>query len=427
MSYDLPDPKLGHPDAAIRLASAVHRFRVPVMTKTVSYERSFRTTGTHTKTRTVLLKADSSRKQLKEALDAKTISGERVYNEATRYLPLIQQLLLTCQVQPEVARLDERLIFEWQSGVEKDPQPFTSEALMYDVVMTIGCQALGKAATATEASIAGDFAAASRSYATAAGMMEFLATDHLPKWIAKGSNVVADQLPTEATIGAAAAFGDLLLANGQQMAVATVLMKPGTPNYGLLAKLCMGIVERLENFVSAMRKSSFTQMNRMDPDFFTLVTFQINLQKSLLNYFYARSLWDSQEYGLSIATLNEAKQLLNTRKNGAAAGMPDITKTSPLKPLQGDLTDLKAHMVTLLKHYERDNSTVYFERVPEAVPEGKKLQTAVQLTKPVPYKLADVEPLPLTMPGSGGGGRGGGMGGRSDSDLARELQRQLNS
>lgn len=419
MSYEIPEPNLGHPDSAIRLASAVHRFRVPIITKTVSFERSFRTTGSHARTRSALLKADSNRKQLKEALEAKTVSGERVYNEASRYLPLVNQILLTCKVQPEIARLDERLIFEWKSGVEKDPASFSSEALMYDMVMCCACQALGKAATATEASISGEFAAASREYAVAAGIFDFLAKDHLPKWIAKGSNVDSDKLPTEATVGACEGFVELLLANGQQMAVATVLIKPGTPNYSLVAKLSLGVVERLESFVTLMRKNSFDQMSRMDKDFFTLVTFSVNLQKALSNYFHARGLWESQEYGLAIAALNEAKEGLNTRAHGGAIGMPDISKTSPLKPLQKDLTDLKAHMTMLLKHWENDNSSVYFERVPSKMPEEKKLQQGLKLTKCTPYKLDDVDPLPLALPD-------GGMK-RSDSDLARQLQEQLNS
>jgi len=368
-----------------------------------------------------MLKADSTRKQLKEALEAKTVSGERVYNEASRYLPFVSQILLTCKVQPEIARLDERLVFEWKSGVEQEPAAFDSEALMYDMVMCCSCQALGKAATATEASIAGEFAAASREYAIAAGIFEFLAKDHLPKWIAKGSNVNADRLPTEATVGACEAFVELLLANGQQMAVATVLIKPGTPNYSLVAKLSLGVVERLDSFVSMMRKNSFAQMGRMDKDFFTLVTFSVNLQKSLSNYFHARGLWNAQEYGLAIAVLNEAKEGLNTRAHGGASGMPDISKTSPLKPLQKDLTDLKAHMTLLLKHWEQDNSSVYFERVPNKVPEEKKLQQGLKLTKCTPYTLENVDPLPLALPD------GGGSMARSDSDLARQLQEQLNS
>lgn len=411
MSYELPEPKLGHPDSAIRLASAVHRFRVPAMTKTVSFERSFKTVGKDPRTRSVLLKADANRKQLHEALDARTISGERVCNEAARYLPNIHQILLSCKFQPEVARLDQRLVFEWKSGVEKDPVAFSSEALMYDMVMCCVCEGLGRAATATESSVAGEFAAASRQYAVAAGVFEFLAQDHLPKWIAKGSNVNPENLPSEASIGASKAFVELLLANGQQMAVATVLIKPGTPNYSLLAKLCLGILERLESFYSIMRKEAAQQIERFDKNFFTLLTFQQGIQKSLSKYFHSRALWDSQDFGLAIALLDEAKVALN--------GISDFDKKSPLKPLQKDLTDLKAHMTLLLKHWEQDNSSVYFENVPKKFPEEKRLAAPLQLTKVTSYTLEDVEPLALIMPD-------GGMK-RSDSDLARQLQESLNA
>lgn len=418
--YEAPDPKLGHPDAAIRLASAVHRFRVPIITKTVSFPRSFKTaSGSHSTTKSVLLKADLFRQQLLEALEAKPLSGERVCNEASKYLPIINQILLTCKVQPEVARLDERLIFEWKSGIEKDPVAFTSEALMFDLVMCCASQGLGRAASATEASIAGDFTAASREYAAAAGVFEFLATDHLPKWIAKGSNVQADKLPMEVTVATSQALVELFLANGQQMAISTVLIKPGVPNYSLVAKLCLGVVERLETFVSMMRKNAFDLMSRMDKDIFTLITFQINLQKSLCGYFHARALWEAMDYGLAIAVLSEAKMGLETRTSAGASGMPEIPKTSPLNPLNKDLIDLKAHMTFLLKHYEHDNSSVYFERVPPRVPEEKKLQASVKLTKCTPFSLAIVDPLPLSLPD-------GGIK-RSDSDLARELQEQLNS
>jgi BRO1-like domain len=418
MSFSLPEIKLGHPDSAIRLASAVHRFRVPKVTSSVSFARSFQTAGSHPTTKSVLLQADVFRQQLMDAVNAVPMSGERVYNEATRYLPLIDQLLLTCKVQPEVARLDERLIFEWTSGVEKNPSSFTSEALMYDLVMVCACQALGKTSIATESSISGDFAVAAREYAFAAGIFEFLAKDHLPKWIAKG-NVLTDKLPMEVTVATSEAFVELFLANGQQMAIATVLIKPGEPNYSLVAKLCLGVVERLESFISLMRKNAFDLMSRMDKEIFSLIAIQIALQKSLSMYFYARALWESMDYGLAIATLSESLKGLATRSSAAGSGIPDIPKTSPLFALNKDLTDLKAHMTMLLKYYEKDNSTVYFEPVPLKVPEDKKLQTALQLTKCTPYTIVPRDPLPLSL--SDGGYK------RSDSDLARQLHEQLNS
>jgi BRO1-like domain len=423
MSYnDLPEPNLNHPDSCIRLASAVHRFQFPQIRRTVAFSTSFRTAAAQfIITRTAMTRADDHRTQLQAALSASTISGERVDAEAARYQPFLSQILLTCQVQPEVARLDERLLFTWSSGLEstsEKPTEYASEALMYDVVMVIACRGLAKAATATEASVAGDFAAANREYNAAAGIIQFLAHDHLPKWIAKGTNVEDAKLPTEASIGVCEAMTQLFLANAQQMAVSLLLLKPGTPNYSLLSKLCLGISERYHSFVSILRKQAFLQMGRMGKDVFTLTTFQTTLQQALSQYFQARDLWEKQEYGLAIAILSEAKLALNTRTHAAAIGMPDIIKGSPLTALSKDLMDLKAHMGLVLKHWEQDNSNCYFEKVPAKVPEEVKLSTGIQLNKIVPYQMDNVDPLPLSLPDEALK--------RSDSDLARELQDEMN-
>ena len=427
--FDSQDPDLGHPDACIRLASAVHRFKVPKVVKQVNFEKAFKTVGTHAKTKTVMKKTDDARKKLDSALLSSNMSGERVYVEATRYIPLIHQVLLTCKVQPEMARLDERLVFDWKSGVEKDAKSYSSEALMYDLVMCMCCQGLGKVATATEASLGGEFAAASREFAAAAGVFKYLGEDQLPKWIAKGSNVDPDNLPLEATVEPANAFVELFLANAQQMAIATVLIKPGIPNYALVSKLCYGVYERLENFMKLLRKA-FGHMDRLDKNFFDLIAFQTTLQLSLCGYFHARSKWDVGEYGLAIAMLSEANVILQTKSKSNKIGMPEIGKGSALIPLEKDLKDLRAHYGILLKHWEGDNSSVYFDPVPPKVPEESKLTQPLMLSKPTPYKLDDVDPLPLTMPGGGGGAAAAPPTARlerSDSDLARELHAQLNA
>lgn len=58
---DSDDEKLPHPDSSIRLASAVHRFKVPMIDpdQKLSFAKSFRTTGTHPKTKTLMLKVRS--------------------------------------------------------------------------------------------------------------------------------------------------------------------------------------------------------------------------------------------------------------------------------------------------------------------------------------------------------------------------------
>jgi hypothetical protein len=277
---------------------------------------------------------------------------------------------------------------------------------------------LGRAASATENSIAGDFAAASRDYAAAAGIFDFLAQDHLPKWIAKGSKVSQDDLPSECHAPLAKALKTLFMANGQQMAVATVLIKPGKPNYGLLAKLCLGITEQLEDFINMLRKDAFPQMSRMDPDFFTLITFQINIQRSLSLYFQARSLWEKDDHGIAVAILSESTVAARTRESTASDGVPDVTRTPALYPLQDDLKDMRSHMATLLHSWEKDNSQVFFESVPQHVPAGKKLQEGLCMKRSEAYKLEEAEPVLLVLPE--------GALQRSDSDLARELQERFN-
>ena len=417
---DVQGPNLDHPDSAIRLASVVHRFKVPRVIHEVSFSKAFATTGRSSdSTRKLMRDADDNRKRLADSTTAPKISAERVVADAVRYQPLIHSILLSCKVQPEQARLDERLYFEWKSGIEEKPESFRSEAMMYDLVMTCACEALGYAIGATEKSVSGDFAAASRDYACAAGIFDFLAEEHLPKWIAKGSNVDESKLPAECHPPLAKALKMLFMANGQQMAIATVLMKDGVPNYGLLAKLCLGVSEQLEEFIGVIRREAFVQMGRMDSNFLTLVTLQVNVHKSLTLYFQGRSLWNQQEYGIAIALLSEATVALRQRDHAASYGIPDVKSIPVLAPLAGDLKDLRNHMALLLRSWEKDNSSVYFTGVPQKVPADKKLQEGIQMKRKTEYKLQEAEPHLLILPENALK--------RSDSDLARELQARLNT
>lgn len=425
---DLPlGPDLGHPDSTIRLVSAVHRFRVPEMGagKKISFTRAFKSAGSHSKTKALMAKADASRASLGEALIAShrttTSDHSAVVRAASEYLPLMNKILLSCKIQPETARLDEKLIFEWASGMELKKKFCKSEALMYELVMVIVCNAMGTAGVACDASIAGDFAGSSRGFKAASGMMQFLAEDHLPKWIARGTSIEDKELPAEASVGVCDAFHSYFLGVGQQMAIATVLIKPGTPNYSLLSKLCLGITELLEKFVNTIRTRAAVQMSRMDKEFFTLITFQINLQRALSQYFMARSVWEKkEEYGLAIAMLKEAMQGMKTRDIPTGKGLPPIEKKSPLKVLENDVKDFKKHMNTLLGSWEHDNSKVYFDRMYDFVPEERKLHKGVVMMKSEPFVMEEVDPVPLGPPGKPGEEDNSQF--HDDAALARRLQ-----
>merc|ERR1712032_102743 len=272
---------------------------------------------------------------------------------------------------------------------------------MGDVTMCIICEGLGKAGVATESSIAGEFAAASREYAAAAGVFQFLAEDHLPKWNACDSKTKENDLPIECCTSTATGLSILFQAYAQQMAIAAVLMKPETPNYSLLAKLSLGVEEQLDEFISHMQKEAFSQMSRIKKDFFTLVDFQIRLQKSLCHYFQARSMWEKGDYGLAIAVLLEATTYLRAENaSSSEKGMPKLAKIPSLKALTGDLNDLQSHMDNVLREWEKDNSNIFFEVVPKPVPTDKKLEQGVCLNKVEKYHFADVDPVVLSMPES---------------------------
>eukprot|EP00555_Chaetoceros_dichaeta_P003086 CAMPEP_0198249312 /NCGR_PEP_ID=MMETSP1447-20131203/878_1 /TAXON_ID=420782 /ORGANISM="Chaetoceros dichaeta, Strain CCMP1751" /LENGTH=428 /DNA_ID=CAMNT_0043933919 /DNA_START=37 /DNA_END=1323 /DNA_ORIENTATION=+ len=427
----MSDIDLSHPNAMIRLSSTALRFRCPSIESTkgftISFVKSFKTVGTHPTTKSVLEQADSSRSYLKTSLATKgsNIPHKKIVGAAQKYVPFINQILFACKMQPENARLDVRLLFEWESGIEKAPRSFKSEAIMYELIMAIATDGLGTAGIACDESINGDFASASRNFKKAAGIMDFLATDQLPQWISK-ADLDENTLPSEITLGTTEALKILFLANAQQMAVATTLVKPGVPKYSLLAKLSLGIKEQLEMFVQTMRSRAATQKSRMDPDFFTLMTFQIELNNSLCDYFLARNHWDSGQYGLAISFLCSSKAMLRTRDSPLGKGLPEISSKSPLKAIEADLNELKSHMNILLTSWEKDNSKIYFDKVPLSVPADKKLSAGLQMMKPEEYKLDDVEPIPLIVAADEGGPVIPSTE-ESDHEMALRLQEQLNT
>lgn len=451
MNLDDPiGPDLSHPDAMIRIASAIHRFQCPEMHESskLSFLKSFQTVGQHSQTKALMKKANQCRGNLGDNLvkshDSKTAAPqEAVVKSAREYLPLINSVLTSCKLQGENAQLDQRLVFKWSSGLERksgsqakkkdSSTPFSSEAIMFELVMVLASEALGTAGTACDESVAGNFAVAGRGFKNAAGLMRFLAEDQLPQWIARGSGVDTNTngMPAETNVGVCESLATLFLAVAQQMAVATVLIKPGTPNWSLLAKLTLGVAEQMEDFVSNLRSKSSTHMARIDEGFFTLVTFQINLHKSLSLYFLARSVWDGpdDEYGLAIAILNEAMQSLKTRDSVISAGLPDITSSKSLKALAKDLIEVRQHMKTLLTSWESDNSKVYFTRVPTTVPENRKIAKGVHMMKPDEYKLDEANLVhlgPIVNTGTAATGGGKASTDVSDEDLAREMQEKLN-
>jgi len=396
--------------------------------KKINFLNAFRTVGSHPSTQSVLKTANSTRDYLYKSLDTgkKDAPHKTIVSAAQKYITPIHQLLVACRVQPENARLDERLVFEWSTGIEDKERSFQSEAIMYELVMAIATEAMATAGVGTDECTNGEFAAACRCFKKASGIFDYLSSTQLPQWLSKGGKIDNDALPAEAKVAVCEAFKVLMCGIAQQMAVATLLMKDGTPNWSLLAKLSLGISEQFKEFVSIMRsKASFTK-TRIDPEFFTLMTFQIELQHSLSFYFHARHFWEKElEYGLGIAMMNKAISMTKTRDTPTSRGLPEIKSKSPLKSVEKDLNGVKSHMRIVLQAWEKDNSIVYFDKVPLDLPRDKVLSEGTQMMKPDPYELDVPEPVALIMPDSDNPPPPPNT--DDDAELARQLQEQLNA
>lgn len=367
--------------------------------------------------------------------------------------------LMHLQIYP-LQQLIEKLLFSWASGIEhnkgKKSNYFNSEALMFELVMSIATYALSESNIGCDSCINGEFPQASRQFSKAAGAFKYLGDELLPSWMAKSqqhAKMDKDAL-AETRVGVCVAFTSLHVAMAQQMAVGTILVKPGVPNYALVGKLCLGTAEECESFVNTLRSKSAVHMSRMDPSFLTLITFEINVQRALSLYFLARSLWTSGEHGVAISALSEATVAMRTRTSPTGRGLPEIEPNGPLASLTSEVIEFRRHIATLLNSWEKDNSLVYFEKVPPSVPANNALK-AIQLKKVAEFSLEMKDPLPFSVPGIGVddtactlSATGGNTESdappsydqamindsrlqpareRSDSDLARELHAKLNT
>ena len=432
----------------VRLATSLNQYTCGSIDSAnkLTFSKAFSSAGMHHPSTASLLRAlDAGRVDLATSLT----SGEARASKANalRYLPLIRRLLMSCEVQPDTAVLDERLSFMWRGALEGDGpggergKVRSSQALMYEVTMAVASAAVACAALGCEASQRGDFVEATKSFKEAADIMNHLHSEHLPQWVSLGSTSASSDLPIECTAGGCKAYESIFRAHAQQMAVAKAL-EGATVNYSLSAKLCAGVKEQVEDFVRVLRSEGAVHYCRLPASYLKYVAFQTALQDSLSLYFVSRSSWSKGQYGLALAQLYSARSLLSVRASVTSPGIPEDVESSrsALHVLLPDLNSLRSHCDALASSWKRDVDTVYFDKIPETVPTSSRPK-GVKMVKVDRWRHAepgDLEPAPLSVkapdPPPGGGGEEEGRPpptapkeDMTDEEMARELQRRLNA
>ncbi|GMH54530.1 hypothetical protein TrRE_jg1257, partial [Triparma retinervis] len=331
LNFRMSDPTTPPiPKSLIRLCTSLHAYRPGIIegVDKLGYETCFKSAGGHHASTSALLRSLSqARLELAASLTTGSNPEDTLANAET-YLPLIRTLLLSCEVQPDTAVLDQKLEFKWRGGLEGDDvggtvgKVRTSQALMYELTMTIGTISLSHASIGCSRSLSGDFVGAVHSFKSAANVMEHLRSSHLPQWVALGSSSDPSSLPCECSAPCALSFGQMFKSHAQQMAVAKALQTPPV-NHSLVGKLCAGIREGMESFVRTCRGEAGVHWCRMPTAYLKYVAFQTNLQEGLGAYFNARDAWGRGEYGLALAMMRECRGMLEVRKSITSRGIPE--------------------------------------------------------------------------------------------------------
>jgi hypothetical protein len=331
--------------------------------------------------------------------------------------------------------------------------------------MTIGTISVAAAGAACANSLRGDFVEACNNFKKAASVMAYMHSQHLPQWVALGSSTSEADLPAECVRNVAVGFEKVFLAHAQQMAVAKALQASSDKiNMALMAKLTKGVAETLDAFVSQLRANAGMHFCRLPGPYLSYITFQGMLQDAVSVYFQARKEWAGGENrGIAVAMMGQCRKSLEVRDTVTSKGIPEAinSSSSPLHVLKPTLDEFKKHVDGIIASWLKDVNTVYFEKVPAAVPVSSLLNKGMLMMKVEPWSggdTSDVVPVTLALKdeNAGGGGGGGGGGGtesvrgiieqtemagragatapsappaemkRSDSDLAREMQEMWN-
>lgn len=115
----------------------------------------------------------------------------------------------------------EPISFSWMSGVEcnqtKKSKYFDSEALMFELVLSLQTYALCESNLGCDSSVSGEFGQALKKFTTATGIFQFLGQDLLPEWMAKSKQhaEMEKESLAETRVGVSVALTNLHMAMSQ--------------------------------------------------------------------------------------------------------------------------------------------------------------------------------------------------------------------
>ena len=191
----------------------------------------------------------------------------------------------------------------------------------------------------------------------------------------------------------------------------------------LMAKLALGVVELLERGQETLRNGNIFHHLKgepfdKDPDISirSFWMFQITFHRSVAFWYSAQAEWDSEHRGVAIRYLESAIEHVSP------AHMPPLK--GQLKALEADLQAFRGELNSSLQTYQHENNSIYYDAVP-ASDSVAPLPKGVVMMKPDPYPEPNLVPLQFAASEGDIAAAASGSN-KTDEELARELQEQLN-
>mmetsp|Transcript_12297 Transcript_12297/g.18421 ORF Transcript_12297/g.18421 Transcript_12297/m.18421 type:complete len:403 (+) Transcript_12297:32-1240(+) len=357
-----------------KLVCFLYRFPLPA-TKIMSFKKCLSNELGYEDTLKAIEHMDQAREDIAIELAAGNPNYTNIIAGTQRYIPLITQILYSFEKSPPVS-LSVSLMFDWTTGIGINPRLnfIRSPVVIWDKCMSIVSQGLAHAnafhsmVRVVEGNADTLFMNAASELKKAAGTFLHAANVELPKWIVETTQ---KEVFPETSSSVCEGLATFCLAEAQQMAIAKALTKDkATPN-SLLAKLCVGVAKLMDTSDTIFRNKGQKDYSKIGMPFLAHISLQSSLHRAMADSFLAADAWIKSQYGLAIAHQKRAIVIFNK--------LPVPYNTS----INFDLQNVRVESLSILESYEKDNSSIYFETIPEPNP----LPDGLIMFKPEPYIL----------------------------------------
>lgn len=377
-------------ESLVQTCLFMFRFKTIPLTRNIDIAQSFKSSAADDATKSYLQILTSTRENVfRELSNLQSLSASRIVC-LDNYIPIIFQLLESLNRSESDVFLDRRLVFEWRGGLNSTDVWNSYEEVIFDIIMALHTKSFIHYKYATELLAvelnAEVFVQAGKQFRLAAGIMFFLQSMLIPKWVSSRGRVGT---PPESSEPLCAAMGHMFTAAAQVMAVVKA-MQDSTPP-AVMAKLSFAVVKEFETTIDILIRQ-ISQEHQSKIPFSELTTYLAIMREfyqGLVYKYQAESLADTGEAGIgvAIALCVRGQARLQEQAMGKVylVEEPGLPRQKDMPPLVlAGVAEIRSSLGAIERRLRRENDLIYHVLVPgqkDPLPEGQ----AVLIMRPEPF------------------------------------------